>query len=302
MAQLTPAPKFSATYVDGSGNTKPAVGYKLYAYTAGTTTPKDTYTDYTLGTANANPVILDARGEASIWLSGNYKLVLKDPADSTIWTVDDVRDMAANQTITNMTLAGTLTVTSTAVTWSGNPTHSGNHTFSGNVVINGNTTLGDNAVDALTVLPSAVTWTNNPTHSGTHTWSGAQTYSANPSGRVEGGTYTPTLTGVLNVAASTTAVCQYLRAGPTVTVSGAIQIDPTATATLTEIAISLPVASAMDTNEIQCCGVSCSNPSGAAGQSGVIIGDASADRARLIFWCTDLANVTHAFHFSYRVI
>lgn len=177
MAQLTPAPKFSATFVDDDGFTKPAVGYKLHSYLAGTTTPKDTYTSYTLGAANTNPVTLDARGEASVWLDGNYKLVLKDPGGSTIWTVDDVRDLASNQTLTNMTLAGTLTVTSTAVTWSGNPTHSGNHTWSGTQTFNGNVAIGNASTDTLAVAPNAVTWSNNPTHTGNHTWSGTQTFS-----------------------------------------------------------------------------------------------------------------------------
>ena len=176
MSQLAPSPKFAATYVNGSGAIVPAVGYKLYAYTAGTTTPKDTYTDYTLGSANTNPVVLNARGECDLWLSGNYKLVLKTDADVTVWTVDEVRDLTNSQTLTNMTLAGTLTVTSTAVTWSGNPTHSGNHTWSGNQTFNGNVTVGDSSVDTLTVKPNTVTWTNNPTHSGNHTWSGTQTF------------------------------------------------------------------------------------------------------------------------------
>jgi hypothetical protein len=172
MSMLSPSPKFSATFVDADGYTQPAVGYKLNTYAAGTSTPKATYTSYTLGAQNTNPVILDARGEADVWLSGNYKFILTDPDDVTVWTVDNVNDLETGATFTTATLAGALTVTSTAVTWSGNPTHSGNHTFSGNVVINGNTTLGDAGADTLTVNPNAVTWANNPTHSGNHTWSG----------------------------------------------------------------------------------------------------------------------------------
>jgi hypothetical protein len=173
MSQLSPSPKFAVTYVNASGYTVPAVGYKLYTYTAGTSTPKATYTDYTLGSSNTNPVVMDARGECDLWLSGNYKLVLKTDADVTVWTVDEVRDLTSSQTLTNMTLAGTLTVTSTAVTWSGNPTHSGNHTWTGNQVFNGNVTIGDSAADTLTITPNAVTWSNNPTHSGNHTFSGS---------------------------------------------------------------------------------------------------------------------------------
>ena len=168
MPALAPSPKFRAVGADGLA----LVGGKLYSYTAGTSTPKDTYTSFTLGAANTNPVILDARGECNLWLNGNYKLVLKDSTDATIWTVDDIRDLTSSATFTNATLAGTLTVTSTAVTWSGNPTHSGNHTFTNNVVVNGNTTLGDSSADTLTIAPNAVTWSAATiTHSGDHIFS-----------------------------------------------------------------------------------------------------------------------------------
>tara|TARA_R110000868_G_scaffold96010_7_gene264133 strand:- start:828 stop:2720 length:1893 start_codon:yes stop_codon:yes gene_type:complete len=69
----------------------PLVGGKLYSYAAGTTTPLSTYTDSTGGTANTNPVILDSRGEASVWFaSAQYYLVLKDANDVQIWTADNV--------------------------------------------------------------------------------------------------------------------------------------------------------------------------------------------------------------------
>lgn len=141
MANLAPPLKFTAW--DSSGN--PLAGGKLYTYVAGTTTPKATYTDSGLGTPNANPVILNSRGEASVWLSGAYQLVLKDASDVTIYSQDNVTDA-----LTNSTISGTLTISSTAVTWSGNPTHSGNHTFSGNVSVQGNTTLGNAGTDTVT--------------------------------------------------------------------------------------------------------------------------------------------------------
>lgn len=70
-----------------------AVGYMLYTYDSGTTTPKATYTDATLSSINTNPIVLDARGEAQVWLeSGAYTFVLKDTSDVTVWTVDGVVD------------------------------------------------------------------------------------------------------------------------------------------------------------------------------------------------------------------
>jgi len=66
------------------------VGGKLYTYLPGTTTEKATYSDRNLSSANANPVVLDDRGEATIYGTGLYKLVLKDSDDVTVWTLDNV--------------------------------------------------------------------------------------------------------------------------------------------------------------------------------------------------------------------
>lgn len=60
---------------------------------------------------------------------------------------------------------------------------------------------------------------------------------------IASGTYTPTITNGANVAASTSAKCQWLRVGNVVTVSGNIQIDPTASGAVTVFALSLPIAS-----------------------------------------------------------
>jgi len=87
MASLTPSPKLQ--FFDANG--APLSGGKLYTYEAGTTTPLVTYTDYGAGTPNANPVILDSRGEASVWLGSlAYKMLLKTSADATVWTVDNM--------------------------------------------------------------------------------------------------------------------------------------------------------------------------------------------------------------------
>lgn len=80
-----PAPKW--TVPGNSGGV--ASGWKVYTYAPGTTTAKNTYTDSTGGTANANPVVLDSRGEASIWWDGTYKVVVKDQNDVTKFTEDN---------------------------------------------------------------------------------------------------------------------------------------------------------------------------------------------------------------------
>lgn len=85
MAVLTPAPKMQFSDING----EPLVGGKVYTYEAGTTTPLATYSDNTGSSLNPNPIILNARGEAPIWLgAGIYKFKLADANDVEIWTVD----------------------------------------------------------------------------------------------------------------------------------------------------------------------------------------------------------------------
>lgn len=87
MAVLSPLPKMQFFSTAGV----PLVGGKLYTYAAGTTTPLATYTSQSGVSANTNPIILDSRGEANVWLSSAaYKLKLTTPADVEIWTVDNV--------------------------------------------------------------------------------------------------------------------------------------------------------------------------------------------------------------------
>ena len=79
-------PKFSV--FDSLGN--PLSGGKVYFYVAGTSTLKDTYSDPEGTTKNSNPVILDSRGEADIYLDRDpYKIVVKDASDVTIMTRDN---------------------------------------------------------------------------------------------------------------------------------------------------------------------------------------------------------------------
>jgi hypothetical protein len=118
MAVLTPSPK--TAFVDAAG--EPLVGGMLYTYIAGTTTLQATYTDSTAATANTNPIVLDSRGEANVWLGGAiYKFVLKDADDALIWTVDNISAptaavspvLSGNVTIDSNTSSAALTITQT---------------------------------------------------------------------------------------------------------------------------------------------------------------------------------------------
>lgn len=93
---LLPIPKIRFWNAAG---TAPLAGGKVYAYSQGTSTPKNTYTDNTGTALNPHPVVLDANGEAAIWLSGFYKIILKDYNDVTQWTVDNVSSMPADSSV-----------------------------------------------------------------------------------------------------------------------------------------------------------------------------------------------------------
>jgi len=88
MAGLSPTPKQQIFGSDGA----PLVGGKIYTYAAGTSTPATTYTDYSAGTANTNPIILDSYGQANIWLltSTSYKFIVKTATDVLLYTVDNI--------------------------------------------------------------------------------------------------------------------------------------------------------------------------------------------------------------------
>ena len=83
-------PEVKARFFDANGD--PLNGGKVFSYIAGSSTPTDTYTDSTGGTANANPVILDSEGYANIWLDEDivYKIELKDSSDVSIFTTDNI--------------------------------------------------------------------------------------------------------------------------------------------------------------------------------------------------------------------
>jgi len=69
-------------FFDNNGD--PLNAGKVYFYIVATTTPKNTYSDYNLATPNANPVVLDSAGRASIYGSGLFRQIVKDSLDNTI--------------------------------------------------------------------------------------------------------------------------------------------------------------------------------------------------------------------------
>ena len=101
---LSPTPKLQ--FFDANGD--PLVGGLLYTYAAGTTTPLTSYTDSTGVSANTNPIVLDSRGEANVWLGAAiYKFALYTSASVLIWTVDNINGstFSVNATGDGTTLA-----------------------------------------------------------------------------------------------------------------------------------------------------------------------------------------------------
>lgn len=129
-----------------------------------------------------------------------------------------------------------------------------------------------------------------------HNNSGAVTGATNQ--YLASGTWTPTLTGVTNIAASTARLSSWTRVGNVVTMGGQLDADPTA-AGATELGISLPIASALST-AFQCGGSGAA--SGVAGLSVAIDADATNDRARMRWVAVDITNQPIMFTITCEVL
>lgn len=126
----------------------------------------------------------------------------------------------------------------------------------------------------------------------------ATSYGISPMG-IWAGVYTPTLTGVANVQATSGPTAHFTRVDNVVYVGGYCQIDVTAGGAATKLGISLPIASNL---------AAASDLSGHGNRDtgamiyGRIIGDAANDRAELQFYAdADAFNRDTYFSFSYIV-
>lgn len=114
------------------------------------------------------------------------------------------------------------------------------------------------------------------------------------------GTYTPTLTNVANLDAVTLGGdFNYVRQGGWARASGIINIDPTASATITQVGISLPIASNL---------TSIYNLTGRCaalaiqGEAGGVFGDTTNDRANVHLVSATNTNHSIAVDFDYRIL
>lgn len=106
MATISPTPKLQ--FLDANGN--PLSYGLLYTYVAGTTTPKTTYTTAAQATANTNPIVLDSRGEADVWLLAGeaYKFTLQNSSGVLQYTVDQITAAGtmSTQNASNVNITG----------------------------------------------------------------------------------------------------------------------------------------------------------------------------------------------------
>ena len=117
-------------------------------------------------------------------------------------------------------------------------------------------------------------------------------------GQLDSGTYTPTLTNTTNISASTAYVCQYMRVGSVVTVSGKLDVDPTAGGTVI-LGVSVPIASNF-TAEEQAGGVGASDSTNETPMS--IYADSTNDRVTFESSKLGGGNQHVHFAFTYRII
>lgn len=116
---------------------------------------------------------------------------------------------------------------------------------------------------------------------------------------IASGTYTPTLTGVSNIDGTTSAVCNWIRVGNVVHVSGQISVDATLASGNLEVGISLPIPSAF-TLIAQCAGTGVMNLGAVSAFS--VQADVTNDRATLFGPSLSTLNNGVAFTFTYVVL
>lgn len=107
----TVAPVVRQQFFDSNGN--PLAGGLLHTYAPGTTTNQATYSDATLATPLANPIVLDSAGRTTYFLSPtSYRFRLETSASVLVWDIDNIA--AVPSASGNVDVTGTAGETITA--------------------------------------------------------------------------------------------------------------------------------------------------------------------------------------------
>lgn len=101
-ASLVPNARQQFVNINGA----PLVGGSVYFYVSGgSLVPKDTWQDAAQTILNTNPVILDSRGQATIYGSGAYRQIVNDADGNLIWD-GEIEEFGATIFGAQLTLAG----------------------------------------------------------------------------------------------------------------------------------------------------------------------------------------------------
>jgi hypothetical protein len=166
-AQVQLPPYYKPQFLDQNG--RPLSNGCVFTYISGTNTPQATFTDFTGGTPNPNPIQLDGSGRpplgTDIWLgSGSYRFKLVSQGGTSCntgiqqWLEDGI-------------------TSSTGTILASNNTFTGTNTFDGPTVFNGAVTMNvgftSNGPSNLTAGGSLVgTFSGSPTLTGTWNFQG----------------------------------------------------------------------------------------------------------------------------------
>lgn len=242
-----------------------------------------------IGSTGAIPVAATLTGTAN-------QITVTNGAGSITLSLPQNIAVGSSPTFAGLTLSG---LTANAFTYSG----TSSALASTAAPTNGQLLIGSTGAApvaaALTGTANQVTVTNGP---GTVTLSLPQdlgTGSSPTFANITSGTYTPTVTNVANLDGTTAYECQYLRVGNVITVSGRVDVNPTLTATATQLGISLPVASNFGALE-DCAGTAFAPA--IASQGAGIFADTANDRAMFQYVAGDVTNQAFYFTFTYGII
>ncbi len=298
-------------------------GGLLYACVVGSTcpgTPQDTYSN-TTGTANANPVVLDSAGRATVYLStaACYKLVFQNSAAVTQWTQDvvcaalpgsisgSVVTLTGTQSLSNKTLDNTtvLTIKDLNLTLQDNSdaTKQAKFELSGLTTATTRTYTAPDASTTLVGTDVTQTLTNKTLTAPTitsPTISAPTVTSITNSTGLASGSYTPSYGFIANMASATAYPAYYTRTGNNVTVSGWIELEPSVATTYTQVSLTLPIASNF-TSTVECAGAGAASGSGIV-ESIAISSNSSADRCQLNFMSNTVSNHGVSYTYTYVVV
>lgn len=117
---------------------------------------------------------------------------------------------------------------------------------------------------------------------------------------VESGTWAPTVTEVANTESNTAAGGKYMRIGNIVHCTIQLTADPSMDATLTQVALTLPIAS--DIGAVTDVTGVANRDTSVADAAGVVIGDATLNQAVVSWVSTGTSNEVLSCSFMYRVL